>query len=106
MAAVRRTRRGAWLGAVLACGAGVVAGCATSMVGAGAPAVPSSAPSAAASATPDGASTEQAVSLYYVTETPAGARLAREFRRVPVDPDPGTAAVTALFAAPTGAVPE
>jgi hypothetical protein len=57
-------------------------------------------------ATPDEASTERAVPLYYVTDTPAGPRLAREFRREAVDTDPGTAAVTALFAAPTGAVPE
>ena len=63
-----------------------------------------SAPSATAPATPEEASTERAVPLYYVTDTPAGPRLAREFRRVPVDTDPGTAAVTALFAAPTGAV--
>ncbi len=106
MAALRGTRRGAWLGAVLGCGAVLLAGCATSTVGAGAPAVPSGAPSATAPATSDEASTERAVPLYYVTDTPAGPRLAREFRRVTVDTDPGTAAVTALFAAPTGAVPE
>ena len=75
-------------------------------VGAGGPAVPSAAPSATAPATPEKASTERAVPLYYVTDTPAGPRLAREFRRVAVDTDPGTAAVTALFAAPTGAVPD
>jgi hypothetical protein len=68
--------------------------------------VPSATPSATVPATPDEASTERAVPLYYVTDTPAGPRLAREFRRVRVDTDPGTAAVTALFAAPTGAVPE
>ncbi len=46
MAAVRGIRRGAWLGAVLGCGAALLAGCATSTVGAGAPVVPSAAPSA------------------------------------------------------------
>ena len=110
MAALRGTRRGAWLGAVLGavlgCGAALLAGCATSTVGAGAPVVPSAAASAPAPATPDEASTERAIPLYYVTDTPAGPRLAREFRRVPVDTDPGTAAVTAMFATPTGAVPE
>ena len=104
MAAVRGIRRGAWLGAVLGCGAALLAGCATSTVGAGGPVVPSAAPSATVPARPDTASTERAVPLYYVTDTPAGPRLAREFRRVAVDTDPGTAAVTALFAAPTGAV--
>ena len=106
MAAVRGTRRRAWLGAVLGCGAALLAGCATPTVGAGAPAVPSSRPVRDGARDPEEASTERAVPLYYVTDTPAGPRLAREFRRVPVDTDPGTAAVTALFAAPTGAVPE
>jgi spore germination protein GerM len=104
MAPLRGTRQRAWLGVVL--GSALLAGCAASTVGTGAPAVSSAAPSATAPATPDEAATERAVPLYYVTDTPAGPRLAREFRRVPVDTDPGTAAVTALFAAPTGAVPD
>jgi hypothetical protein len=115
MAALRGTRRGARVGTALgaALGAVLLAGCTASTVGTGAPAVPPdapSAPSATAPATPptapEEASAGRAVPLYYVTDTPAGARLAREFRRTPADIDAGTAALTALFAAPTGTVPE
>ena len=115
MAALRGTRRGVRYGTALgaALGAVLLAGCTASTVGTGAPAVPPDAPSApSATATaapttaPEEASAGRAVPLYYVTDTPAGARLAREFRRTPADIDAGTAALTALFAAPTGTVPE
>ena len=85
----------------------VVAACGASNVGTGAPAVasPSAAPATADPAPTPG---QRALPLYYVADTPAGPRLAREFRRLPVGPEPaaaGTAAVTALFAMPTGTVP-
>jgi hypothetical protein len=97
---------GAWTALVL--GAALLAGCSASTVGTGVPVVPPAGPSVTA---PPGESpaTQQALPLYYVTDTPAGPRLAREFRRLPVSSDPatdrGTAAVTALLAAPTGNVP-
>lgn len=94
---------GAWTALVL--GAALLAGgCTASTVGTGAPVVPPAGPSVTA---PPGESpaTQQALPLYYVADTPAGPRLAREFRRLPVGADPGTAAVTALLAAPTGTVP-
>jgi len=81
----------------------LLGGCTTATVGT----APPTAATAAPSATPD-APAERALPLYYVTDTPAGPRLAREFRRLPVDDEPtaaGTAAVTALFAAPVGSVP-
>jgi hypothetical protein len=104
----------------------VLAGCGASTVGAGtgppaggSSAVPRSAgatadpaaPTAAPTARGAGAATldrERALPLYYLTDTAAGPRLAREFRRLPVGPEPaaaGTAALTALFASPTGSVP-
>ena len=93
---------GAWTALVL--GAALLAGCTASTVGTGVPVVPPAGPSVTA---PPGESpaTQQALPLYYVADTPAGPRLAREFRRLPVGTDPGTAAVTALLAAPTGTVP-
>ena len=90
----------------------------TSSAGTNVPVVPaSSAPSPTAvppSVVPTGPPTgdtvgqQRAVPLYYVTDTPAGPRLAREFRRLPVGDDPAaaaSAAVTALLAAPSGTVP-
>jgi len=97
---------GAWTALVL--GAALLVGCSASTVGTGAPVVPPAGPSVAV-ATDESPATQQALPLYYVADTPAGPRLAREFRRLPVDTDsgtdPGTAAVTALLAAPTGTVP-
>jgi hypothetical protein len=99
---------GAVLGAVL------IGGCAgpTTPAPAGPPAPPSASPattSATAPATPsDPTGQARALPVYYVTDTPAGPRLVREFRRLPVGADAGaagTAAVTALLAEPTGAVP-
>jgi Immunoglobulin-like domain of bacterial spore germination/Sporulation and spore germination len=67
---------------------------------------------ASVAAPPDGPSApsgqQRALPLYYVTDTPAGPRLAREFRRLAVGGDPaaaGSAAVAALLAAPGGTVP-
>ena len=94
----RGGRAGAWTALVL--GAALLAGgCTASTVGTGVPVVPSAEPSVTA---PPGESpaTQQALPLYYVTDTPAGPRLAREFRRLPVGTDPGTAAVAALLADP------
>ncbi len=105
--------------AVVALSGAVLIGCGGSTVGTGTgpPAAGSSATPSTADPTTDpttpgaGAPTldgERALPLYYLTDTPAGPRLAREFRRLPVGPEPaaaGTAAVTALFAAPTGSVP-
>jgi hypothetical protein len=56
------------------------------------------------SAVPTPAGPERALPLYFVTESAAGPRLVREFRRLPAD-DPGSAAVAALLAAPTGTAP-
>jgi hypothetical protein len=95
----RSARPGVWV-AVL--GAALLAGC-TSTAGTGAPAGPSPAPTV--TAPPSAPAEQRALPLYYVVDSPAGPRLAREFRRMPVDTDPGTAAVTALLAAPTGTVP-
>ena len=96
-------RSGAWIAAVA--GAALLSGCATPTADVAVP--PSADPVVpSVSAPPSEPSVaQQALPLYYVTDTPAGPRLAREFRRVPVDPDPGTAAVTALLADPVGAVP-
>jgi hypothetical protein len=107
MAALHGTRRGVRIGMVCSVlGAALLTGCTATTAGTGVPAVPSAAPSTTAPATSDETSAGRALPLYYVTDTPAGARLAREFRRVPVDTDAGTAAVTALLADPTGTVPE
>lgn len=46
-----------------------------------------------------------AVPLYYVTETPAGARLQREFHRVVAD-DPASGALRVLLATSTGSDPD
>lgn len=46
------------------------------------------------------------VALSYVADTPAGERLYREQRDVAAGPDPATAAVTAVLAAPTGTDPD
>ena len=94
-----------------------LAGC-TATTGTEVPVVPSGpAPSPPADATADPTAAppsaeatgqQRALPLYYVTDTPAGPRLAREFRRLPVGDDPaaaGTAAVTALLAEPDGTVP-
>lgn len=107
--------RGAGLLAASALALSAVAAC-TSTAGTDVPVVPSgSAPSATvapatgeAPPTAPGTPQQRALPLYYVTDTPAGPRLAREFRRLPVGDGPaaaGTAAVTALFAAPSGSVP-
>jgi predicted small secreted protein len=116
-------RRAAALLAVVVLSGTVLAGCGGSTAGTGtgtsagrSSAVPSTeAPGedpavgpAAPGADPRAPGQERALPLYYVTDTPAGPRLAREFRRLPVGPEPaaaGTAAVTALFAAPAGSVP-
>jgi hypothetical protein len=97
----------------------LASGCAAGVEG-GVTVPPSAAPAPAPSASPGTATptgpatpteaarpTEQprALPLYYVTDTPAGPRLAREFCRLPVDDDPGTAAVRALLATPSGTVP-
>lgn len=91
---------GAWLAAAVT--AALLGGCTSST--AGAPVPPSAGPSAPSTGAPSTV-TERALPLYYVVDTPAGPRLAREFRRLPVDTDPGTAAVTALLAEPGGSVP-
>jgi hypothetical protein len=97
-------RRSALSGAAALLAAALLVGCTASTVGTGVPVVPSTAPSVAA--TPSAPATAQrALPLYYVVASPAGPRLAREFRRLPVDTNPGTAAVTALLATPTGTVP-
>jgi immunoglobulin-like protein involved in spore germination/sporulation and spore germination protein len=84
----------------------LVAGCTDAAVGTDVPVAPSSAPAApATSPAADPADRQRALPLYYVTDTPAGPRLAREFRRLTVDDDPGSAALTALFSAPAGTVP-
>ena len=96
---------------------GLASGCGTAAVESPVTVPPSAAPTSAlpvptgaatrtATPTPTATPTGQdrALPLYYVTDTPAGPRLAREFRRLPVD-DSGTAAVAALFAAPSGSVP-
>lgn len=62
-------------------------------------------PTSSASATPDPAVLPRALPVYYVTDTPAGPRLAREFRRLVATTGPGTAAVVALLAEPGGRVP-
>ncbi len=120
-------RRAAALLAVVVLSGTVLAGCGGSTVGTGtgppagrpsavpSSAVPADGPAAgptagptAPGADPRAPGQERALPLYYVTDTPAGPRLAREFRRLPVGPEPaaaGTAAVTALFAAPAGSVP-
>ncbi len=92
--------------------AALLAGCTAPAVGAGVPAAPSGTPpSASASASvpgPPATGRQRAVPLYYVTDTPAGPRLAREFRRLPVGDEPGaaaSAAAAALLAAPGGTVP-
>jgi hypothetical protein len=86
----------------------------TEVAAPGAPAVvpstaPSVAPSAPANPSADpAAGAERALPLYYVTDTSGGPRLAREFRRLAVGDGTtaaGTAAVTALLAAPAGQVP-
>jgi spore germination protein GerM len=91
----------------------LASGCATAGVESGVT-VPSSAAPAPASPAPIGTSTptgsadpaaqQRALPLYYVADTPAGPRLAREFRRLPIDDDLGTVAVTALLTTP-GTVP-
>jgi hypothetical protein len=107
--------RGAGLLTASALALCVLAGC-TSTAGTDVPVAPSgAAPSATAAPATDetppsapATSQQRALPLYYVTDTPAGPRLAREFRRLPVGDDPaaaGTAVVTALFAAPSGSVP-
>jgi hypothetical protein len=90
----------------------LLAGCAAPTVGAGVPAAPSGGPPGTPPSTsapePPATGRQRAVPLYYVTDTPAGPRLAREFRRLPVGDEPGaagSAAVTALLAAPGGTVP-
>lgn len=85
---------------VAAVAAVVLGGCTDAAVGTGVPAAPTS-----ATPVPSPAPAARALPLYYVVDTPAGPRLAREFRRLAVDDDPGTTAVTALFAASTGSVP-
>ena len=91
---------------VAAVAAVVLGGCAGADVPTGGPVAPPSAPSPGPTpASPAPTATGRALPLYYVTDTPAGPRLARELRRLPVDDDPASAAVTALFAAPTGTVP-
>jgi hypothetical protein len=65
-------------------------------------------PSAADPASAPEPSAQRALPLYYVTDTPAGPRLAREFRRLASGADPaaaGSAAVAALLAVPEGTVP-
>jgi hypothetical protein len=104
--------RGAGLLAASALTLCVLAGC-TSTAGTDVPvassaAAPSVTAAPASPATAPPTSEQRALPLYYVTDTPAGPRLAREFRRLPVGDGPaaaGTAAVTALFAAPSGSVP-
>jgi hypothetical protein len=90
----------------------LLAGCAAPTAGTGVPAAPSGGPPdtppSASVPGPPPVAGQRAVPLYYVTDTPAGPRLAREFRRLPVGDEPGaaaTAALTALFAAPAGTVP-
>src|SRR5690242_912399 len=93
----------------------VLAACGAAAVGAGAPvgaptASAGAAPSSAGPSAPpsEAASAQRALPLYYVTDTPAGPRLAREFHRLPVGADAaaaGSAALTELFAGPAGAVP-
>jgi hypothetical protein len=78
----------------------LAAGCAAAGVESGVTVPPSGAPAPATSA-----GQQRALPLYYLTDTPAGPRLAREFRRLPVADDPGSAAVATLLAAPAGTVP-
>jgi hypothetical protein len=61
-------------------------------------------PSSAPSSTPPSAA-ERALPVYYVVETAAGPRLAREFHRVAGDDD-GSDAVREMLAAPTGTDPD
>jgi hypothetical protein len=84
-------------------------GCTTTAT-TGVPDVPASTAPSPAEPPPTSAATgrQRALPLYYVTDTPAGPRLAREFRRLPVGDEPETAAsaaVAALLAAPGGTVP-
>jgi len=97
----RPARPAVWVAALL--GAALLAGCTSSTAGTGPPVAPSAEPTVAAP--PSAPATQRALPLYYAVDSSAGPRLAREFRRLPVDTDPGTAAVTALFAAPAGTVP-
>jgi hypothetical protein len=92
----------------------LLAGCSAAPVGAELPATrpPSTSPSAVGPAPSPEPAAQRALPLYYVTDTPAGPRLAREFHRLPVGADAaadptaaGSAALAALFAAPGGAVP-
>jgi hypothetical protein len=90
----------------------LASGCAATRVDSGVTVPPSAAPASPAPASAPPAPTQaatpteqrRALPLYYVTDTPAGLRLAREFRRLPIDDDLGTAAVTALLTTP-GTVP-
>jgi Immunoglobulin-like domain of bacterial spore germination/Sporulation and spore germination len=103
MAGRRRGRTAAALVAVLT--VTLLAGCTATTLESGPGAASPSPPSRPSSAPVAG---ERALPLYYVTDTPAGPRLAREFRRLPVGDDPaaaGSAAVTALLGAPSGMVP-
>jgi len=96
-------RSAAWIAAMA--GVALLSGCTAST--AGVAVSPSAGPSVPSVSAPpsEAAVAQQALPLYYVTDTPAGPRLAREFRRLPVDSDPGTVAVTALLADPVGTVP-
>jgi hypothetical protein len=98
-----RVRRATALVAALT--VALLAGCTATTLESGPGVAPSSTPSHPPSAP---LAAERALPLYYVTDTPAGPRLAREFRRLPVGDGPaaaGSAAVTALLAAPSGTVP-
>jgi hypothetical protein len=99
MARKRNAAAGATLLATTLLATALLAGCTAPGGGAAAPA----APSASAPAPP--AQDERALPVYYVTDTPAGPRLAREFRRLGATTGPGTAAVVALLAEPVGRVP-
>lgn len=85
----------------------VLVGCGAPTVRTGVPASPpeTAAPSVPGQTDPAPPTERRALPVYYLTDSPAGPRLAREFRRLPVDDDPGSAAVTALFTSPAGAVP-
>ena len=70
------------------------------------PAPPASTPpSPSPTAPPTSSAAERALPVYYVVETAAGPRLAREFHRVAGD-DAGSDAIREMLAAPTGIDPD
>lgn len=86
--------------------AGVLVGaCGTDPPDTEVPPIGTAPPSAGATTPPPADAEEQALPVYYVSDTAAGLRLQREFRRV-ATADPASDAVRTMLAEPTGLDPD